>query len=151
MASKTKRIWSKEELTIAYYIAKWDYSGLNISEDDFANYIITDTTVASLRMQTSCFRYLLGLSGSRLTHCSEAMRELVDELANKTISQVRRSILNYVDEQEESIKILTRQKGNQKINKKKDALNEQYRMNFENKVTALSKGRRLKKIVKFNK
>lgn len=146
--AKAKRFWTREELIIAYYIAKWDYSGLNISEHDFANYVITDTTVASLRMQTACFRQLLGLDGHRLAHCSELMKELVKELENKTISQVRKLIFSYVDLQEDNIKILTIQKENKIVNKKRDQLNTQYQLDFDNKLKSLRRYRNLTPKVK---
>lgn len=142
MASK-KRIWSKNELIIAYYIAKWDYAGLKISEHDFVEYIIGNTSVPSLRMQIANFRHLLQLDGYKLGDASQAMKDLVKELDNKTISQVRRMIKSYVEECEESIKILTIKSGNKEVNKKRDALNAQYQINFEKELAMKSRGRKL--------
>ena len=46
-----KKDWSKEELTIAYYIAKWDLSGIDATMEELALAVIGDTTVTSLDMQ----------------------------------------------------------------------------------------------------
>ena len=34
-----QRVWSQEELSIAYYIAKWDYNGLKMDEDYIVDYV----------------------------------------------------------------------------------------------------------------
>lgn len=149
MSSK-KRIWSKDELTIAYYIAKWGYAGLRISEYDFAEYIIGNTSIPSLKMQVANFRYLLGIDGFKLEDASKAMKDLTEELSNSTITQVRRMILNYVDSCNEKIEIEKSKSINKQVNKRRDELNEQYDNNFKAKLNMMqSQGRRLRKKINY--
>jgi len=62
-----KRIWSKQELTIAYYVAKFNLNGLeNISLSELAEDVIKNTTKQSLNMQVANFRYLLDIPGHKL-------------------------------------------------------------------------------------
>ena len=140
-----KRIWSSNELIIAYYIAKHGYAGLKISEHDFVEYIIGDTTMPSLRMQVANFRYLLNIEGYQLAADGKqvAKSKIVEDLQNLTATQVRRIIKDYVDSVEDSIEIAQRNKANREINKKKDALNAQEKINFENKLSHLRRYRRL--------
>lgn len=147
MSQNKKRIWSSNELTIAYYIAKHGYTGLKISEYDFVEYIIGDTTIPSLRMQIANFRYLLNIEGYQLAAGGEqpAKRKIVEELQNLTATQVRRIIKDYVLTIEDSIEIAKRNKSNKEINKRKDALNAQEQINFENKLAQM---RRYRKLVK---
>jgi len=141
--SRKQRIWSEIELTIAYYIARWDYAGLKISEYEMVEYIIQDTTINSLNMQVANFRFLLGIDGRQLEDASKAMRELVNKLDGKTIVQIRRTILDYACEKDTSFSINCHKQNNKAINKKKDKLNEQYRFNFEKELERRSRGRRL--------
>lgn len=144
----TKRIWNKQELTIAYYIAKWDIGGLKITEQELVDYVIGRTTRPSLKMQVANFRFLLQLDGPQLEDASQAMRSLAEELSNHTVVQVRSIIFNYIDKMEDVI-LEQKTKGiNATINKRRDELNAQLESNFLAQVAQKSIGRRLRKIEK---
>lgn len=147
MAS-VKRIWNDQELTIAYYIAKWDVAGLKISEKDLVQYVIGETTHTSLKMQVANFRYLLGVEGPQLQDASQSMKRLVDDLANKTMTQVRNTIFAYMEEIEASIEQLKIKGVNAQINKRRDEANAQLNKNFEAQLAIKSQYRRLKRIEK---
>lgn len=134
-----KRFWSTNELIIAYYIAKWDYIGLDLSEEDLIEYVIKDTTANSLKMQVANFRYLLNIEGSQLQHASKLMRQIADDLQHKTRIQVKRIIKSYVRDIDANIEIRGRKEDNKKAYKKRDELNAQYKINFENKLKAYRK------------
>ena len=143
-----KRIWNNEELTIAYYIAKWDLNGLNMTEEDLADYVIGNTSTQSLRMQTANFRHLLGLEGYSLEDASEAQKSVVDLMANKTVTQVRNIIFTYADSVSDQISANKAKKTNSKIDIRKDELNDMLQMNFENQLAMKSMNRRLRRITK---
>jgi hypothetical protein len=91
--SKKNKIWNEKELTIAYYIAKWGFSGLQgITLEELVNYVMPDTTVGSLKMQIANFRHVLGFEERTLKDASKAMYDLHEQLKNKTMTQVRSSI-----------------------------------------------------------
>lgn len=138
-----QRIWSKDELIIAYYIARYGYSGLNICEDDLVDYVIGDTTKNSLRMQSANFRYLLGIEGYALSHTSELQREIVEELKNKTTTQVRKIIQAKLEQSSDLISLGIVKKNNHSIEKRKDQLNQQLKLNFEKEFERRSRGRKL--------
>ena len=139
-----RRIWSANELTIAYHIAKWGYEGLGISEQDFVDYIIGNTTVPSLRMQVANFRFLMNLEGFKLANGSNLMEHIVDDLSNMTGVQVRRIIKDYMESVDESIEIAKKKQINKDAYAKRDKLNEQSRINFNNQLDVMRRmGRRL--------
>lgn len=142
---QTKRIWSTNELIIAYYIAKYDYLKLKITEYDFAEHIIGNTSVQSLRMQVANFRYLLGIEGYQLEHSSKLMKTIVDDLAHKTDVEIRRMINDYVSTIDTSSQIKTKKDINKAANKRRDELNAQYEKNFQNKLATLGRYRNLRK------
>jgi hypothetical protein len=91
--SKKNKIWNEKELTIAYYIAKWGFSGLQgITLEELVNYVMPDATVGSLKMQIANFRHVLGFEERTLKDASKAMYDLHEQLKNKTMTQVRSSI-----------------------------------------------------------
>lgn len=141
-----KRIWTKEELTIAYYIAKWDYNGLQIDEGELVDGVIGRTTKPSLQMQVANFRYLLDIEGYQLEDASEAMKELVAELQNKTVTQIRHMVIDYIQSHGDEIKTASLSKNNNEARIRAKALNEQEQLNHENKLKSWAKfGRRLRK------
>lgn len=143
----TQKKWSKIELIIAYYIAKWDYNGLSITEDELVNCIL-DTSKASLKFQVMRFRSLLGLGEEWMeSEGCKANKEVVDELANITVVRVRKMVADYIEENAcQELKNKTETKSiNKEVNKRRDALNEQSKVNFENKLAHLKKYRRLRK------
>lgn len=94
-----KRIWNKHELSIAYYVAKWGYYGINTTEDNLVYHIIGDTTVKSFRIQVAKFRFLLGLSAVQEYYSpSKNVKDVVKELEDKTVSQVRKIISDYIED-----------------------------------------------------
>lgn len=93
MSNKNK-VWSEKELTIAYYIAKWGFSGLQgITLEELVNYVMPDTTVGSLKMQIANFRHVLGFEERTLKDASKAMYGLHNQLKNDTMTQVRSLIV----------------------------------------------------------
>lgn len=144
MTKQKKRIWSKEELIIAYYISKWDLNGLNVSEDELVEAVIGRTTIPSLRMQVSNFRYLMNIEGQQLSHASEDMKELVGELQNTTVTNVRRMVLDYINLHIDKVRSVTNNKSNKIVAAKAKELNEQEELIHLNKLVSLRKYRRLR-------
>jgi len=148
MSIKREKVWSEEELIIAYYIAKWNLSGIQISEEDLAAYVI-DTTANSLKMQTANFRHLLQIDGYQLAAgpslgCNK--RVIIDKLKDKTITQVRKIILDYIDSIDKDILKRKSTSVNLSINKNKEKLNKTSQLIFEQKLKSLNKYRNLRKI-----
>jgi len=146
MSNNTKRIWNTEELTMAYYIAKWDENGLKMSKEDLAEYVITNTSTQSLKMQAANFRFLLGLEGYQLEDASAAQRQLVDELDNLTVTQVRNIIFTYSDSVSDRTEELKRKSANKSVNQKRDDENAKLDEVFQAKVKSLSQFRNLRKL-----
>jgi len=145
----SKRIWTKEELTIAYYIAKWDYNGLGIEEEDLVESVIGNTTVASLQFQVANFRHILGIEGFTKSDASKAMYKLVDDLANTTMTNVRKLVLAKIDKSETKIQKAKVTKVNKAANTRRDELNAESQRNFEAQMLLQRKlGRRLTPVVK---
>ena len=92
---KTQRIWNQNELTIAYYASKYGtLNGLNMSKEELVDYVIGNTSERSFDMQVANFNYLLGIGESKYTDYSKAMVKVVEDLKNKTVTQVREMILD---------------------------------------------------------
>lgn len=138
-----KRIWTKSELTVAYYLAKFEGRGIKLHEDELAG--IIDTSLGSLRMQVANFRYLLNIEGWQLEHASNAMKGLIDELHGKTMTEVKRLVQSFMREKNVPKEILDRRTHNIIVNKKRDSLNAQYERNFMARLSMLKSKRRLKK------
>lgn len=141
-----KRIWNKEELTIAYFIAKWGVDPLKMSEDELVEYVIGDTTKNSLKKHVANFRYLLNLDGYKLKDYSKAMSELVDELKNETYTNVKNSIEGYITENQDKISNLLVKSSNKKIDEKKHLLNKDLDDNFNRQLEAKRRFRRLRHV-----
>jgi hypothetical protein len=150
MNKEVQHKWNREELIIAYYIAKWDYTGLKISETELVNYVIGNSTVPSLQMQTANFRHLLGVEGYKLSAGDGCVgkKEIVDEMSNKTVTQVRGIIFEYIDNIMDKVKERTTNTHNKEVNKKRDALNAQEERNYLAQVAQKRKFRRLRKLDK---
>lgn len=139
---KTKK-WTTNDQLIAYYFAKYDGVGLNISEEEFSDTII-GTSTQSLKMQIANFRYLLNLEGYKLSHASRLQKEVIDRFDCLSQAGVKRIILTYVDKVDSQNVIRTNKDLNKKANKRRDELNAQYLQNFQNKLDAWRRmGRRL--------
>jgi hypothetical protein len=146
MSNDSKRIWNNKELTIAYYIAKWDSNGLKMSKEDLAEFVITNTSIRSLDMQAANFRFLLGLEGYQLEDASVAQKNLVDELDNLTVTQVRNIIFTYADSVSDRTEELKRKSANKSVNQKRDELNAELDKNFQARVNSISQFRNLRKL-----
>lgn len=146
METSKKRIWSKEELTIAYFIAKWSIGPLKMSEEDLVDCVIGNTSLNSLNKQVANFRYLLNIDGYKLKDYSKAMSSLVDELQNLTYHKVREMIQLYIKSNEETINCLIIKSKNSSVNEIKDALNLNLSKNYERQLEAKRKFRRLKHV-----
>lgn len=89
MKKKNLHNWTRQDMTLAYYVAKWGTNGLEVeSIKDLAEHVI-ESSVRSLSMQASNFRHLLNIEGSQLSDYSKLAAEIVEELANKTYTQVK--------------------------------------------------------------
>lgn len=141
--SNVKRIWTKEELIAAYYIAKWGFNGLNIDADELVTCVIKDTTANSLEMQVSNFRFLLDIPGRQLSHASAEMYEIKSSLKDKTSTQVRRMVLDYIDSKYENRGEYSIKKGNKEVEKNRVAANIALDAIFELKLKNLRKYRNL--------
>lgn len=142
----SKRIWNNNELIIAYYIAKWDVNGLKMTEEELAEFVIGNTSTQSLKMQAANFRHLLGIEGYTLEDASNAQRDVVEQLKNKTVTQVRNIIFTYADSVSEQVATLKATKSNKVVNEKRDELNKLMQKNFENELKMKMMNRRLRKI-----
>lgn len=141
-----KRIWTKGELRIAYYIAKWGYHALNITEEELVDHVIGDTSTTSLRRQSANFRFILGIDGYQLEHVSRAQKNLVDELASQNQQQVRRDITAFIDHRSDEIFDRKVSSHNKVVEKKKEDLNNQLQLDFKNKLAIISRGRNLRPV-----
>ena len=145
--SKGTKVWNEQELTIAFYIAKWGYAGLkDTSEEEIAMCIISDTTVQSLRMQVANFRFVLGLEGRTLKDASKAMYELNDKLTNKTMSQVRSLILPTINDADVCVNDIRVKGLNLKVRAISDKKQAAMDAVYDNKVKDLQKHRNLRKL-----
>lgn len=148
MKKSKQRIWTRAELTIAYYIAKWDFNGLKISEKDLAEGVIGDTTVRSLQMQVANFRFILGYDGYVLKDYSKAQSEVATVLQNKTITQVRKIVDTIIEKSDVKLEKLENRRNNVKVNEVKNKLNKEAEELFAAKLFNLRKYRRLTPVKK---
>ena len=140
----SKRIWSNEELTIAFYIAKYGVEQLKMDEDFIVDYVIGDTTVASLKMQVANFNELLDLDGPRLTAYSKAMITVVDNNDNKSQKDLTQEIFNFCDTRENEIADRKIKVANRSVSQKTVDLNIELNRTFDAKMKSFAKmGRRL--------
>jgi len=134
--------WSKNDLTIAYYLTRWDYSGLGINDEDIVDSVIPNTTVHSLNMQMANFRFLLNLDGYVLSDASTLMKEIVDTFENSTTEFVKNIVINFI--QKCDVTLGRNLRTNRKVNEKKDELNRLAQEMFDKKLKSFSNsGRRL--------
>ena len=149
MSKSQKRIWSTEELTIAFYISKYGMNGLNTNKQELVDYVIGNTTQRSLDMQVANFNFLLGVGEYQLEDASKAQKDVVDALGNKTITQVRKLIFSYMDEIDSTITQRQTSVKNKSVTEKRDEANALLNSTFENKIAAMRKaGRRLTPVKK---
>ena len=148
MKKSERRIWNNEELTIAYYITKWGYSGLDISEEDLVNGVIGNTTAASLLKQTANFRDIMNIEGFKLGNgqAQPAKEAVVEELKNMTMTQVRKLVISKIESSEESIKSFNKNLAKTELNKRVIDLNNNLNDIHNKKVAALLSHRNLKRI-----
>jgi hypothetical protein len=140
-----KHDWTKNDLMIAYYITKWDYSGLGIDENDIVDSVIPNTTVHSLNMQVANFRHLLNIDGYKLSDSSKLMGEIVDKYESTPMLEVRKIVLDIIDKSD--IKIARVGRSNKIVDQRKLELNAQLNKDYEAKLKMFaSMGRRLKKV-----
>ena len=144
------RIWNNNELTIAYYVSKYGtLNGLNMKKEEIVNYIIGNTTERSFDMQVANFNYIMGVGDYQLEHTSKAQRDLVDALANKTVTQVRKMILDYAISIDEKVEARKAQVANEKVSTRTQQLNDELNRNFEAKIANMRRmGRRLTPVKK---
>lgn len=144
MKNSKETIWTNEALTIAYYFAKYDDGQLKMDEDYIVDFVIPNTSKASLKMQTMNFRELLEVDGPKLSHISAKQREVADMLSNLTVTQVRKRIFDYCDTMEVQIEQAKVKKQNKTAATKTKELNDVLNSNFERKLKAMAQmGRKL--------
>jgi len=149
LKSNSKRIWSNEELTIAFYIAKYGVEQLKMDEDFIVDYVIGNTSVASLKMQVANFNELLDLDGPRLAAYSKAMVTVVDNNDNKSQKDLTQEIFNFCDTRENEIADRKTKVANKSVAQKTLDLNIELNKNFDAKMKSFAKmGRRLTPVVK---
>lgn len=145
----SKRIWSSEELTIAFYIAKYGVEQLKMDEGFIVDYVIGDTSVASLKMQVANFNELLDLDGPRLSHYSKAMVTVVENNDNKSQKDLTQEIFDFCDSRENEITARKTKVANKSVSQKTLDLNIELNKNFEAKMKNLAKmGRKLTPVQK---
>tara|TARA_R110002126_G_scaffold1823_4_gene10882 strand:+ start:381 stop:818 length:438 start_codon:yes stop_codon:yes gene_type:complete len=142
----SKRIWSKEELTIVYYIAKWDLSGIDISMEELAEAVIGNTTLVSLNMQVSHFKNILNIEETNLTGASNLMRELLEDYRDCTMTQIRARVISKIQSSVSNIISHKKIKASLESSKRIAKLNKASDLVFENKLKGLRKHRNLRKI-----
>jgi len=139
----SKRMWTKEELTIAYYIAKWDYNGLRATENDLVDIAIGNTTKASLNMHVANFRHLLNIDGYKLENTSKLMDVIIEELKNKTITQVRSIVNKILAGKEDKFAAAQTNRNNAKIAEGAEKANILLTLIFEKKLKSMNRYRNL--------
>lgn len=92
-----RRLWSSEELTIAYYLAKFGRRGIPYSQRELAQDIIGKTTLKSLNCQVATFRYLLGIEGEQLRSTSKLKEQLVIDLSHHKPSVLRDLVTTIIE------------------------------------------------------
>ena len=142
----SKRIWTKEELTIAYYIAKWDLTGIDITPEELAEAVIGNTTLVSLQMQVTHFRNILNIEDSNLTGASNVMIELINEYKDYTMTQIRAQVISKIQSSISNIISHNKNKKSLEASKRVAKLNEDLNLVFENKIKELQKYRNLRKL-----
>lgn len=149
--ANSKRIWNKEELTFAYYVSKYGtLNGLNMDKEEIVNYIIGDTTERSFDMQVANFNYILGhIDSYQLDATSKLQGEIVEELKNKTVTQVRDILINYAESVDDKARERKVKAKNKTANEKVAELNAISQGNFEAKLAMYAQmGRRLTPVKK---
>ena len=140
-----KKDWSKEELTIAYYIAKWDLSGIDSTMEELALVVIGNTTVKSLDMQVMHFRRLLNLEENTLFANSKRMEELRKDYKDLTMTQVRKLVVSKIQSCSSDIISYNKNKAVLESSKRVEKLNAASELLFQNKLKELKKHRNLRK------
>ena len=139
--------WNQEDLTIAYYYAKFGTAQLGMGEEGLATVI--GSTKASLIKQAANFRDCLGIDGFKLKNSSTKKCETCDLLENKTITQVRAMVLATIESRSDILEAKQRKAENKTANERRDELNAQSQKNFENKMQLYKDmGKKLTRIVK---
>lgn len=145
MSNTKSRIWNNEELTFAYYVAKFgQLEKMKMTKDDVVYHIIGDTTERSFDMQVENFRNLLGLVDSPYNNYSQKMVEVSESLKNTTITNVRTILMDYAIKMDSVAEERRVKRANVSVSTKRQELNSELNKNFENKLAAMRKsGRRL--------
>ena len=129
--SNTQRIWNNEELTFAYYVAKFgQLEKLKMTKEDVIYHIIGNTTERSFDMQVENFRNLLGLVDSPYNNYSQKMVEVSESLKNTTITNVRTILMDYAIKMDEVATARRIKRENVSKMDKRDELNKEMNKNF---------------------
>lgn len=149
----TTRIWSKKELTIAFYIAKFGHVGLSASESEIAHGVIGNTTIVSLHMQIKHFKSILGIPGYTLNvEARRLMQEVVSDHKDTTSSNLRKYVNQVIEERRENIIKAERENINKKASGNAAKINKQEEINFKAKLDLYKRmGRRLSPLNKSKK
>lgn len=137
--------WTIEDLTIAYYVTKWDCKGLGIDENDIVDCVITDTTLQSLKMQMANFRHLLNIDGYKLSDSSKLMSIVVEKYDGCSMKEVQKDVSSIIDNSD--IELNRSIKANIVIDRTKQELNSKLNEQFEAKLRSMRlMGRKLTKV-----
>ena len=145
----SKKKWSKDDLTIAYYFSKWNLTGLGIEQDELVESVL-NTTHYSFNSQVANFRSILNIEGHQLEHASKAMKDLIVEYKGLTMMQVRIIVIDFImaeqTEERPTVAETDAKAHNEKIAKQTEKLNQKSRVTWAQHIKGLQKHRNLKKI-----
>lgn len=141
MKTRTKK-WGKDDLLFPYIEALYGLSCLKINEEQ-ACHVIGDTSIGSFKMQTANFRFLLNTEGWQLDDASKAMKQMVDDLANKTKTDIMRLAKQVIRDRGFSDEIKTAVEHNEMVNRRKVRLNKMLESNYQAKLKMLRRRRKL--------
>jgi fructose-1,6-bisphosphatase len=135
VTKNSKRIWSNEELTFAYYVAKYgSLDMLKMTKEDVVHHIIGNTTERSFDMQVENFKHLLGIGEGAYDNYSQKMVEVSESLKNHTVTNVREILMDYAMKMDDVAEQRRVSRANKTVKSKTDELNEVLNKQFENKL-----------------
>lgn len=125
-----RKSWSRGDLIIAFYIAKFGLKGLNITRAELVKEVIGETTIKSLNMQAANFRFMLNIEGNRLSATSKNKLAIIEELGTRPIVFVRTIVLELIANSDFRMNRGIHNRNNKEAEKRKRGLNNQYALNF---------------------
>lgn len=84
-------------LEVAYYIANWNYNGLKINKEEVLEKIETKTDLKTFEGLIKDFRSTIMAKDLKSLELSENMISVHDRLKNKTVTQIRTIVGDYLN------------------------------------------------------